>query len=155
MVAHLSVRWCGSIGGMPGRSGDPASLTTFRIGDPPRTGEGLRIGAARRPPRGVPRDRWQAGGYFDVWFPVIAPSVELLARLREWDLDSPADRARFYRAYERELSAPDARHVIDLLAAIARRTPIAIGCYCEDEARCHRSVLARVIWERMGISRKP
>jgi uncharacterized protein YeaO (DUF488 family) len=126
-------------------------LTTFRIGDPPRPGEGLRIGAARRPPRGVARDRWQADGYFDVWFPVVAPSAALLARLRDdWDLDKPADRTRFFRAYERELAGPDARHVIDLLAALARRTPIAVGCYCEDESRCHRSVLARVIRERAG-----
>ena len=126
------------------------SLTTFRIGDLPRRGEGLRIGAVRRPPRGVRRDRWQAEGYFDVWFPVIAPSAALLARLRDWDLDAPADRARFFRAYERELSGPAAQHIIDLLAAIARRTPIAIGCYCADEGRCHRGVLATMIDERVG-----
>jgi uncharacterized protein YeaO (DUF488 family) len=131
------------------------ALTIFRIGDPPRAGEGLRIGVVRRPPRGVRKDRWQVDGYFDVWLPVVAPSAALLARLRAgWDLDTPADRARFFRAYERELARPDARQVIDLLSALARRTPIAVGCYCEDASRCHRTVLARVIRGR-AANRKP
>ena len=119
-------------------------LRTFRIGDPPKRGEGLRIGTTRRPPRGVARERWQRDGYFDVWLPIVAPSASLLRRMRG-DLSRPDVRERFFRAYERELEQSPARQTVDLLAALARRTPIAIGCFCENEAHCHRSVLKRVI----------
>lgn len=120
-------------------------LRTFRIGDPPAAADGLRIGVTRRPPRGVPRARWQADGWFDVWFPAIAPGRALLAKYRPAALDDPKVFAKLAAAYRRELEKPEARQTIQLLAELARRTPIAIGCFCEDESRCHRSVLKKAI----------
>ncbi len=119
-------------------------LRTFQVGQPPRRGEGLRIGVTRRPPRGIPRARWRPDHYFDVWLPVVAPSEALLRRMRG-GLDDAGVRRRFFAAYERELAAPPARQAVDLLAAVARLAPISIGCFCADEAHCHRSVLKRVI----------
>ena len=116
-------------------------LRTFQIGAPPKRGEGLRIGTTRRPPRGVPRARWKRDGYFDVWFPAVAPSAALLGRTPREDFDNPAVRRRFFEAYQRELRRPPANQAIAVLAALAQRTPIAIGCFCADESWCHRSVL--------------
>ena len=114
---------------------------------PPRKGEGLRIGATRRPPRGIPRARWQQDQYFDVWLPVVAPSAALLRRTKG-DFERPDRRRRFFEAYARELEKTPARQTIDLLAALALRTRISIGCFCADESRCHRSVLRRVVESR-------
>jgi uncharacterized protein YeaO (DUF488 family) len=93
----------------------------------------------------VARARWQADGYFDVWFPAIAPSPALLTRFKPSTLDDPAVFRRFAAAYGRELEKPEARQTVELLAALAARTPIAIGCFCDDESRCHRSVLKAAI----------
>jgi len=130
----------------------PLNLRTFQIGAPPKRGEGLRIGATRRPPRGVPKTRWQRDGYFDVWLPVIAPSTRLILRYRRRDWDDPSVRRQFFQAYERELGKTQARQTIQLLAALAQRTAIAVGCFCSDESRCHRSRLYQVI--RHAASRK-
>lgn len=124
-------------------------VRTFRIGDPPRPSDGLRIGAVRRPPRGIPKEDWTPEGYFDVWLPTLAPSQSLLARLKAWDPARPATWPRFVAAYELELRKPDARHQIDLLAVVAGRTRLSLGCYCQDQSRCHRSVLARIVNERI------
>ena len=108
-------------------------LRTFRHGDAPKRGEGLRIGTTRRPPRGKTKDQW--GDYFDVWFPILAPSDKLLA-----------SRPFGFARYERELySRAESRQALQLLAHIALRTPISIGCYCEDESHCHRSYLHKLI----------
>jgi uncharacterized protein YeaO (DUF488 family) len=121
-------------------------LTTFQIGAPAQPGEGLRIGATRRPPRGVPKERWVRDGYFDVWLPALAPSAELLAELKKYDLDEPAQRKRFFDRYEKELlSTADSRQTVQFVAEVAARMPIAIGCFCEDEARCHRSRLYKIL----------
>jgi uncharacterized protein YeaO (DUF488 family) len=119
-------------------------VRTFQIGRRPRPGEGLRIGAARRPPRGVPRARWRAEGYFDIWLPVVAPSQELLRHAHERREDPGALR-RVFDAYEREMRETGPRQVIHLLAEVAKRTPISIGCFCEDESQCHRSRLLELI----------
>src|SRR6185503_3307224 len=129
------------------------ALRTFRIGAPRKRGEGLRIGTTRRPPRGVPRSRWSREGYFDVWFPLVAPSAALLRRVNRIDWDDGAARRKFFAAYQRELERPPARYGVALLAALAQQTPIAIGCYCADESRCHRSVLKQVI-ERAGEKKR-
>jgi len=120
-------------------------VRTFRIGDKPRRGEGLRIGTTRYPPRGVPRSRWQKDHYFDVWFPIVAPSQSLLRSIKKTGLDDPKVRTRFFNAYRRELRRAPASHALDLLAALARVGPIAVGCFCADETRCHRSVLREEI----------
>jgi uncharacterized protein YeaO (DUF488 family) len=121
-------------------------LTTFQIGAPVRRGAGLRIGTTRLPPRGVPKSRWKTGGYFDVWLPTVAPSRDLLRWIKQRDIDDPSVRRTFFQKYERELLADsDARHTVQLLAELARRTPISIGCFCVDESRCHRSQLRKLI----------
>jgi uncharacterized protein YeaO (DUF488 family) len=110
-------------------------LRTFCYTDPPKRGEGLRIGTTRRPPRGVPKKRW--GEFFDVWFPVVAPSEELLRK-----------RPFGFARYKREvLGRAESRQAVELLAALARRTPISIGCFCATEEGCHRSYLRRIIQE--------
>ena len=124
----------------------PLRLKTFQIGGPGKRGDGLRIGATRRPPHGVPRSRWQTDGYFDVWFPVVAPSHALLLRARKSNLGDPAVLRGIFDAYEREvLKNTESRQAIHLLAELARRTPISVGCYCADERRCHRSRLKLLI----------
>src|SRR5262245_7128599 len=118
-------------------------LRTFRLGDPPKRGEGLRIGTTRRPPRGVPRSRWQRDHYFDIWFPLLAPSAGLIRRFRR---SRTGDLRVFFVSYERELLRDaERRQALDLLAALALRIPISIGCFCEDESCCHRSRLRKLI----------
>jgi len=119
----------------------PLKLTTYRIGSPRRKGEGLRIGTTRLVPRGVPKREYAERDLFDVWLPLVAPSRELLKSYN----DGKKSAAQFFRAYKTEMKEPAARHTIELLAAIARQTPIAIGCYCEDESRCHRKLLIELI----------
>jgi uncharacterized protein YeaO (DUF488 family) len=125
-------------------------LRTFQIGSPTKRGDGLRIGVTRLPPRGVPRHRWQRDGYFDVWFPVVAPSAPLLRRALARGLADATVRRRFFTAYERELKRPAARQCVELLAQLAMRMPIAIGCFCDDESRCHRSRLRKAIERAAG-----
>ena len=121
-------------------------LRTFRYGDPPRRGDGLRIGTTRRPPRGVPRSRWQRDGYFDVWFPMVAPSIALLRRVKKHGLSDRAAYRGFCDNYERELlSNAESRQALELLASLAARIPISVGCYCQDEEWCHRSHLRKLI----------
>jgi len=118
-------------------------IFTFRIGDAPAPGGGLRIGVTRRPPRGVARARWVAEGLFDVWLPAVAPSAALLA--------SGADLAPLFAAYERELlGSADGRQLVELLAVLARRMPVGLGCYCADESRCHRTRLRRLVERAAG-----
>jgi uncharacterized protein YeaO (DUF488 family) len=121
-------------------------ISTFQIGTPPRPGQGLRVGVTRRPPRGVPKSHWVAGGYFDVWLPALAPSASRLRRLKRKDYDDPAVRKAFFNSYERELLATaDSRQTVEFVAQVAMRTPISIGCFCEDESRCHRSRLLKIL----------
>ena len=116
-------------------------LQTFRIGAPRSRGEGLRIGTVRLLPRGVPKREYSKRDLFDVWLPLVAPSRELLKAYNAGKL-SPK---RFFAKYRTEMKHPEARHTIELLAAVARQTPIAVGCYCEDETRCHRTALIELI----------
>src|ERR1700730_5942991 len=118
-------------------------VQTFQIGQSRKRGDGLRIGATRRPPRGVPWNRWKR--YFDLWFPLVAPSVGLLRRVRRKNLDNLAVRRRIFAAYARELRQPPAKYAVALLGALARQTLLAVGCFCADERRCHRSVLRAAI----------
>src|SRR3954451_5254544 len=112
-------------------------LRTFRIGEPAKRGEGLRIGTTRRPPRGVPKSRWKSDGYFDVWLPAVAPSMNLLRWIKQRDINDPATRRIFFERYERELLGDSvARQTLQLLAEMAKRTPVSIGCFCVDESRC-------------------
>ncbi|MFL6515367.1 MAG: DUF488 domain-containing protein [Chthoniobacterales bacterium] len=121
-------------------------LSTFQIGRPAKPGAGLRIGATRLPPRGVPKSRWKSDGYFDVWLPSVAPSRDLLRWIKQRDINDAAVRGTFFEKYEREvLGDSEARQTLHLLAEVARRTPISVGCFCSDESRCHRSHLRKLI----------
>ncbi|HQL28747.1 MAG TPA: DUF488 family protein [Thermoanaerobaculales bacterium] len=122
------------------------AIRVVRLGSPRREGEGLRVGTVRRPPRGVPKDEYASRDFYDVWLPELAPSEELLKRAHAVS-DEGSWRA-FARAYRAEMKRPDARHLLDLLAALSRRTELAVGCYCADEARCHRSILRELLAER-------
>lgn len=117
-----------------------------RLGSPRVRGEGLRIGTVRRPPRGVPKSQYAARDYYDVWLPVLAPSAELLRQARGV-LDDRAWRT-FARNYRAEMATPERRAVLDLLAALSHRTAVAVGCYCEDQSRCHRSLLRQLLRTR-------
>ena len=129
-------------------------LSIFRIGAPVRPGEGLRVGATRRPPRGVAKSRWVADGYFDVWLPALAPSAKLLGQLKDFDFENPAKRKAFFDRYEKELlGSAEARQTVEFVAQVAARTPISIGCFCADESRCHRTRLFKIIPEHAPIER--
>jgi uncharacterized protein YeaO (DUF488 family) len=121
-------------------------LSTYQLGSPRQPGEGLRLGTVRFLPRGVKKTDYASRDFFDVWLPQLAPSPPLIAGLKSGQLTF----ATFSRKYRKELEKPEARHVIHLLAAVATQTPLAVGCYCDDESHCHRSVLRAVIGEAGG-----
>jgi uncharacterized protein YeaO (DUF488 family) len=122
------------------------SIFIVRLGTPRRSGEGLRLGTVRRPPRGVAKSDFARLDYYDVWFPNLSPSAELVQEA----LRAADDRgwAQFVRKFRREMSAPDRRRELDLLAALSHHTNLSLGCYCRDERRCHRSVLRELLAER-------
>jgi uncharacterized protein YeaO (DUF488 family) len=120
-------------------------IRVVRLGSPRGAGEGLRIGTVRRPPRGVPKGEYAARDLYDVWLPELAPSDELLKAGRDAD-DDRSWRA-FVRRYRAEMGVPEKRRLLSLLAALSRQTSFAVGCYCADERRCHRSVLAEMLAE--------
>jgi uncharacterized protein YeaO (DUF488 family) len=116
-------------------------IRVVRLGSPRTAGEGLRIGTVRRPPRGVPKERFADEDWYDVWLPNLAPSDALRKSAAEnW--------AAFVRRYKAEMKKPDPSHVLDLLAALSHTTDFSVGCYCEDESRCHRSLLRELLQER-------
>ena len=121
-------------------------IRVVRLGTERLDGEGLRIGTVRRPPRGVRKSDYVSKNFYDVWFPNLAPSEELLkagqAALTEKDWKS------FVRKYRKEMSAPENKRTLDLLAALSHQTSFSVGCYCGDEHRCHRSVLRELLRER-------
>ena len=121
------------------------SIQVVRLGSPRLRGEGTRIGTVRRPPRGVPKAQFSTGNWYDVWFPNLAPSVETMKRGQE--AASPAQWAQFTRKYRAEMSAPAAKHDLELLAVLSHTTDFSVGCYCEDESRCHRSILKELFVE--------
>lgn len=116
-------------------------LRVVRAGQKRQRGEGVRIGTVRYLPRGVKKSDLARLDYFDVWLPILAPSRDLLSQYK----NSGMTDQTFFRRYRSEMKATDPRQVIRLLAELARNTPISICCYCEDESRCHRTVLAELI----------
>lgn len=117
-----------------------------KLGSKRTEGEGLRIGTVRRPPRGVPKSALGARNFYDVWFPNLAPSEALLKRGRLAETDR--DWRAFARRYRAEMAQPDARRTLDLLAALSYHANFSVGCYCENESRCHRSLLRELMIER-------
>lgn len=117
-----------------------------RLGTPRLPGEGVRLGTVRRPPRGVPKKDLAARDFYDLWLPELAPS-EALLKLGRAAEDDRAWR-KFAARYRKEMSGAPGSHVLDLIAALSRTTSLAVGCYCADEARCHRSILRELLLER-------
>lgn len=121
------------------------SIRVVRLGTPRLPGEGTRIGTVRRPPRGVPKEQFAAQNWYDVWFPNLAPSVATMklgqaaATTSQW--------ATFVRKYKTEMAAPEAKHDIQLLAVLSHTADFSVGCYCEREERCHRSILKQLLFE--------
>jgi uncharacterized protein YeaO (DUF488 family) len=122
------------------------AVAIVRLGTPRAAGEGLRLGTVRRPPRGVPKAEFASRDFYDVWLPMLAPSEALVAAARQAS-DDTAWRA-FVLKYRTEMGAPDASRLLDLIAALSHQTNLAVGCYCEHENRCHRSVLRELLAER-------
>ena len=106
----------------------------------------MRIGTVRRPPRGVPKSEFAARNFYDVWRPQLSPSAELVTLAL--GAKTERDWSGFVKAFRREMSEPDAARLLELLAAMSMSSAFSVGCYCEDEARCHRSVLRALLQER-------
>jgi uncharacterized protein YeaO (DUF488 family) len=117
-----------------------------RLGSARGANEGLRIGTVRRPPRGVPKTQFASRNWYDVWFPTLAPSVETMKLAQR--ASTPAQWAAFVKRYRTEMAAPEAGRALDLLAALSQCCDFSVGCYCEDESRCHRSVLRALLAAR-------
>ena len=121
-------------------------ITVLRLGSPRTPDEGIRLGTVRRPPRGVPKSEFSRRDFYDVWLPNLSPSPELVSMAlasrdqRSWNV--------FKRKFRSEMNKPDASRVLDLLAALSHQTNFSLGCYCENDARCHRSVLRELLAER-------
>jgi len=123
------------------------TLRVVRLGSARRPGEGLRLGTVRRAPRGVRKSDYARRDFYDVWLPELAPSQKWVS----WALAQPwtdARWAKYARNYRREMREPRAQRLIELLAAISHETNLAIGCYCEREERCHRSLLRELLAEQ-------
>ena len=119
------------------------SVRVVRLGTPRVPGEGLRIGTVRRPPRGVPKSQFAKQDWDDVWFPNLAPSLATMKL--GLAAKTPAQWSRFARKYRVEMKAPAAQHDLELLAVLSHTTDFSVGCYCENEERCHRSVLKQLL----------
>ena len=117
------------------------AIRITRLGSPRTRGEGLRLGTVRRPPRGVRKAQYARRNYYDVWLPELAPSAKLIAQAdKGWQ--------GFVRAYRREMKAPATLRLLELLARLSHYADFSVGCYCEDQQRCHRSVLRELLAER-------
>ena len=121
------------------------SVRVVRLGSPRLPGEGTRIGTVRRPPRGVPRAKFSTGNWYDVWFPNLAPSPETMKLGQA--AASPAQWSAFARKYKAEMASPEAKHDLELLPALSHSADFSVGCYCEREDRCHRSILRKLLVE--------
>lgn len=121
-------------------------IRIVRLGMPRERGEGVRLGTVRRPPRGVPKAEFASRDFYDTWLPNLSPSAPLMAQGQAAADDK--EWAAFRRKFQAEMKQPDASHLLDALAALSHQASFSLGCYCEDEARCHRSVLRELLAER-------
>ncbi len=122
------------------------TVRIVRLGTPRQASEGTRIGTVRRPPRGVAKNRFAADDWYDVWYPDLSPSQDLVSKALK--AESDAEWNAFLRAFKAEMKAPGPSRTLDLLAALSHDANFSVGCYCENEARCHRSVLRTLLAER-------
>lgn len=121
-------------------------IRVVRLGTPRAPDEGLRLGTVRRPPRGVKKEDYGRRDYFDLWLPDLAPSAELVSYAYAQEF-TPQRWTTYARRYRREMRTPEAQRLIALLAALSRQTNLSVGCYCEDDTRCHRSLLRELLRE--------
>ncbi len=128
------------------------AILVVQLGSPRKKDEGIRIGTVRRPPRGVRKEEYAKRDYYDVWLPQIAPSTDLVRKARK-TLHTASGWRAFERQYIHELSSPDNARLIDLLAILSKGTDFSVGCYCEDESRCHRSILKKALREHGALIR--
>jgi uncharacterized protein YeaO (DUF488 family) len=121
------------------------TVRIVRLGTARAPDEGPRLGTVRRPPRGVPKSEFARRDFYDVWFPNLAPSAELVKFAQ--GARGERDWAAFARKYRAEMAAPDNARILDVLAALSQHADFAVGCYCENESHCHRSVLRELLSE--------
>ena len=119
------------------------AIRVVQLGSSRKRGEGMRLGTVRRPPRGVPKKKIAKWDFYDVWLPMLAPSDELLRQAHKEEISLE----RFFQRYRAEMKRPDKRHLINFLAKLSHSTNFSVGCYCEDEENCHRSVLRKLLKE--------
>lgn len=122
------------------------AVRVVRLGTRRFPDEGVRIGTVRRPPRGIPKSEFASQNWYDVWFPNLAPSVEVMKLAQQ--AETPAQWARFFKKFHAEMSKPDAIRAIELLAVLSHEYNFSVGCYCQNEERCHRSVLRALLAEK-------
>jgi uncharacterized protein YeaO (DUF488 family) len=124
-------------------------VRVIRLGSPRVKGEGTRIGTVRRPPRGVPKSEFASQNWYDVWFPNLAPSLDTMKM--GLAAETPKQWTAFTKKYRAEMASPENSRTIDLLAVLSRDSNFSVGCYCEDEAHCHRSVLRELLAEAGAV----
>ncbi|MBV8035597.1 DUF488 domain-containing protein [Roseateles sp.] len=122
------------------------AICIVRLGSPRTPDEGTRIGTVRRPPRGVPKAEFASRDFYDVWFPNLAPSLETMKLGQA--AETEAQWQAFRKKYRAEMSEPEAQHALSLLATLSAQTHFSVGCYCMDEAHCHRSVLRELLVDK-------
>ncbi len=122
------------------------AIRIVRLGSERGKNEGIRIGTVRRPPRGIPKAEFATQNWYDVWFPNLAPSPETMKLGQE--ATTPGQWAAFARKYRLEMATPENTHLLELLAALSHQTDFSVGCYCEDESHCHRSILRALLIEK-------
>lgn len=122
------------------------TIRVVRLGTARNDGEGVRIGTVRRPPRGVPKRDFASKNWYDVWFPLLAPTVETMKLAQKARTQS--QWTSFAKRYRAEMARPEAQHAMELLATLSHHTNLSVGCYCEDEAHCHRSLLRELLTEK-------
>lgn len=129
------------------------ALRIVRLGSPRLPDEGTRIGTVRRPPRGIPKTEFASANWYDVWFPNLAPSLETM-KFGQAAM-TPAEWTAFAKKYRAEMAAPEHSHAIKLLATLSRHSNFSVGCYCADEAHCHRSLLRQLLAEQGALIAEP
>jgi uncharacterized protein YeaO (DUF488 family) len=122
------------------------TVRIVQLGTPRTKDEGLRIGTVRRPPRGVPKEKFASQNWYDVWYPNLAPAVGTMKQAQ--GAETPVQWAAFVKKFRAEMAQPDAARSLDVLAALSHHAQFSVGCYCDDEAHCHRSVLRALLKER-------
>ena len=122
------------------------AVRVVRLGSDRAAGEGTRIGTVRRPPRGVPKTEFASGNWYDVWYPNLAPSVDTMKLGQA--AETPAQWSAFTRKYRAEMATPENVRNLELLAMLSHGSDFSVGCYCEDESHCHRSVLRELLREK-------